>query len=265
MGKKARVPFRRKQLGRALRRMREEIGMTQEEAGAKLVFSAPKICRIESGQLPGYHEFRAMLDVYGLPVNEWQSYVDRYWQAKADGWWRAYGLSDQGYVSMEDEARSVREFQPGFVPGLLQTEPYARAIFASSGMPRSKKWMENDIAVRMRRQERITADPPLRLGAIIDESVLRQRVAPDIMRDQIATIAERAQLETISVQILLRDIEPHDGQYGHFIVLDFPDAEDEDLAYVEHAFGSVHIEDADEVRAAKLRFDQLSGLCAIRR
>lgn len=260
MGKQARVPFRRRQIGRTLRRMREQVGMTQDEAGAKLEFSAPKMSRIEGGQLPGIHEFRAMLDLYGLPISDWEPHIAAFKQAKVNGWWRSYGLNDQGYVSMEDEASLVCEYQNGFIPGLLQTESYAHAIFAASSMPRSKRAIENQIAIRIRRQDRLTCEPVLRLHTIIDEAVLHQRIPPTILRDQLSMITQRANLENVTVQVLPRDIEPHDGLLGEFTVLNFADPDDDDIAYVEHAFGSVHIEDAEDVRAAKLRFDQLSGL-----
>lgn len=232
--------------------------MTQHEAATRLEFSLSKVSRIESGQRPGLHEFRAMLDIYGLPSGDWEPYLDEYRRAKENGWWRAYGLSDQGYVSMEDEASRVREFQNGFIPGLLQTEAYAEAIFAASGMLRSRHTIENQIAVRMRRQDRLTTQPALRLDTIIDETVLRQRVPPQVMRAQLALIVERSNLPNVRVRVLPRDIEPHDGQYGAFILLDFPEPADPEIAYVEHAFGSVHIEEAEDVRAARLRFDQLA-------
>lgn len=260
MTAQVRVPFRRRQLGRTLRRLREQARLTQEEAGARLRYSDSKICRVEAGQLPDYHGLRAMLDLYGLIVNDWQPVLDLWELASKPGWWQAYGLDDQGYVSMEDEAEAVREFQPGFVPGLLQTEAYARLVFEASGMPRSKKATENQIAVRMRRQDRLTGDPALRFDAVIDEAVLRQRIEPGILRPQLRQIVERAELPNVSVRVVPHQAGLHDGHYGTFTVLSFPDKEDHDIGYVEHAFGAVHIEDDDEVATARLRFGYLADL-----
>jgi hypothetical protein len=85
-----------------------------------------KLSRIENGQRPEYHAFRAMLDLYGLTVPEWEPYLDLHDRATEKGWWHPCGLEDQGFIRLENDACTVREFQLGYVPGLLQTEGYIR-------------------------------------------------------------------------------------------------------------------------------------------
>jgi transcriptional regulator with XRE-family HTH domain len=252
-----RVPFRQRQLGRTLRELRERTGLTQDQVARAMRCSDSTISRFENGEPPGYHPLRSLLDEYRVTGDQWDAVVAIWERATAKGWWHAFGLDDQGYVSMEDEASLVREYQLGVIPGLLQTEAYARALFSASNEPRSRRRTENDIAVRMRRQDRLMSEPPLELHAIIDESVLHTDIDPATMRHQLRRILDRAELPNVSVRVLRRSAGLHDGRLGSFIVLGFPDRDDPDLAYVEHAFGSVHIEKESQVHAAKVRFDHL--------
>ncbi|HEX4700501.1 MAG TPA: Scr1 family TA system antitoxin-like transcriptional regulator, partial [Pseudonocardiaceae bacterium] len=128
MATQQRSTFRRRQLGRELRRLRAEAGLTQGEAAKLLHFHGSLISRYERGyQVPGYHDLRAILDQYAVPVDDWQPYTDMGDKARAKGWYTEYGIGDYNYVSMEDEASLLREVQPGLVPGLLETTDYARA------------------------------------------------------------------------------------------------------------------------------------------
>jgi transcriptional regulator with XRE-family HTH domain len=252
-----RVPFRKRQLGRTLRELRMRAGLTQDQVARSMRCSDSTISRFENGEPPGYHPLRSLLDEYRVTGDRWDAVVAMWERATAKGWWHAFGLDDQGYVSMEDEASLVREYQLGFIPGLLQTEAYARGLFSASGTPRSRRWIDKQVAVRMRRQDRLLSEPPLELHAIIDESVFQHEVDATIMRHQVRRILDRAELPNVSVRTLPRSAGPHDGLYGTFTVLGFPDKEDPDLAYIEHAFGSVHIENDSKVHAAKMRFDHL--------
>lgn len=229
--------------------------MTQEEAGLPVRFSVKKMSRIERGQLPDYNGLKGLLDVYGLPVNDWEPYL-RLWElALEKGWWHGYGLDDQQYVSMEHEASELRQFQRSFIPGLLQTEAYARLVFATSNL--SRRSTDREVEVRLRRQQRLAADPPLALHAIIDEAVLRQGAQAEVMRPQLAHILDQTLRPNVTVQVLPSAVL-NSGLLGTFAVLHFPYDGDDDIGYVEHAFGAIHIESADKVRAANLRFNHLA-------
>ncbi|HWO58440.1 MAG TPA: helix-turn-helix transcriptional regulator, partial [Umezawaea sp.] len=255
MGKNAEPTFRQRKLGEALRVLRERAGLTQQEAAHRLRYDNRKLSRIENGQRPEYHGLRAMLDEYGLAVSEWQPYLDMYERAIEKGWWHPYGLDDHGYISLEHDACMVRSFQPGYVPGLLQTENYIRQVFAGARVQRSKRWIDNQVLVRLRRQERLLGAEPLRFHAIIAESALCQAE-----RLQLLHINERGLLDPIEVQVLLNSVGLHDGYNGAFTLLDFPDKRDSRVLYVEHAIGSVHVEDPEKVKASRLVFTHLSKL-----
>ncbi|WP_199440647.1 helix-turn-helix domain-containing protein [Umezawaea beigongshangensis] len=240
--------FRQRRLGKALRVLRERARLTQIEAARGLRYDHRKLSRIENGQRPEYHAFRAMLDLYGLTVPEWEPYLDLYDRACEKGWWQAYGLEDQGFISVENDATAVREFQLGYVPGLLQTEDYMREVFGSSSVARSEKWIDAQVEIRLRRQQRLIEPEPLRLHAIVAESALR---TSDRQR---RVVRRRMELPNVTVQVLPSGF--HDGLLGSFTVLDLP--EHHGIVYVEHVAGSVHIDGPERVGATRLLFEHLS-------
>ncbi|SEF29482.1 Helix-turn-helix domain-containing protein [Amycolatopsis pretoriensis] len=242
-----------RQMGRQLKRMRERLGMTQDEAGAPLRMSTSKMSRIEMGYLPPYHDFRALLDRYGVIVSDWDEYISAYDRAKEKGWWHHYGVGNRGFLPIEAEASKVQEFQFGYIPGLLQTEAYMREVFVAARVPMKPKVLENQVAVRLRRQLRLTEEPLLTYHAIIDESTLRRPILYGKARqEQLRNIIERAVLPNVTVQVVAEEVGAYPGQFGSVTVAGFEDPEEPDIAYVEHIIGSVHIEKKDEVSAARL-------------
>jgi len=164
-------------LGRRLRRLREQTGMNQEQTGKPMRFTKSKMSRIEQGYLPKYHEFLALLDLYGVIVPDYAEWVLLFDRAQEKGWWHAYGLNNKGYISLEADADELREFQLGYVPGLFQTEATMRATFAGARNPLTTERLEIQVAVRLRRQLRLVDEPMLQVHEVIDETVLRR---PDL-------------------------------------------------------------------------------------
>lgn len=257
MGETKRPNFRARLLARTLRRLREQNGYTQEEAARKLVFTDKKLSRIEQGQVPGYHEFLAMLDLYGIIVSDFDEYILMRERATEKGWWHAYGLDDRGFVSVEAEASEIRTYQLGFVPGLLQTEAYIRDTFAAARVPFEGRQLENEVAVRLRRQRRLVEDPLLTLHAVVDETTLHRQACD---RGQLQQIIERASLPNITFQVIPHAVGTHDGLVSSFLVVSFPDVGERDLAYVEYGFGALQIENEHEARAARLMFNHLADV-----
>jgi transcriptional regulator with XRE-family HTH domain len=244
-----------RQLGRQLKRMRERLGMTQDEAGAPLRMSTSKLSRIETGYLPPYHDFRALLDRYNVIVSDWDEYIAAYDRAKEKGWWHHYGVGNRGFLPIEAEASKVKVFQFGYIPGLLQTEAYMREVFAAARVQMKPKVLENQVTVRLLRQLRLTDAPILKFHAIIDEHALRRPILGRADRqEQLQHLVDRARLPNVTLQIVPEDVGAYAGQNGNLIVASFDDSEEPDIAYVEHIFGSVHVEKEAEVSAAKLAF-----------
>jgi hypothetical protein len=149
-----------------------------------------------------------------------------------------------------------------YVPGLLQTSDYARAVFEGSLRRRSSRILERDVTVRMIRQERLTSvERPLELFAVIEETVLHRPVGGvAVMRAQLAHLVEAAALDTVTVQVLPTDVGAHPGIDGAFTVLSFEGLGEPDIGYAEHPMGSVHVEKEEDVTLARLVFDHLRSV-----
>ena len=175
---------RRRVLGRELRRLRERAGYTLETAAPLLEFSVSKLNRIEVGQqATDIHSVRSMLDLY-QESERWEELLDLTREARARGWWRAYGVGNNTFVDWEVEAVTECEYTVDLVPGLLQTPEYSRALFRAAPVRRTADEVANDVAVRTIRQRRLTStEDPLTLDAVINEDVLHRPVGgPDVLR-----------------------------------------------------------------------------------
>lgn len=247
--------FRQVRLGEALKRLRERAGLSQREAAFRLRYNYQKLSRIENGQLPEFHGLRAMLDLYGVVVSEEAPFVEMWERASEKGWWHPYGLEDQGYLSLEHDAVKVSTFQLGYIPGLLQTEDYMRAVFHGWQVQHSRKWIDNQIVVRTRRQQRLFGDRPLEYHAVIAEAALRHAD-----RQQLSHINRTAGLSNVTVWVLPDAAGLTDGQNGSFTLLDFAYPGEMSVLYVEHPAGATHVEDIERVKASKLVFKHLSKL-----
>ncbi len=255
--------IRRRQLARILRELRLKAGMTIEAAAPLLDFSPSKLSRIENAhQGVDVHAVRSMMDIFGVGGDRWGELLDLTREANAKGWWRAYGLDDTGYVPLEAEASAVRDFTVSYVPGLLQTADYARAVFVGSLYQRSEETLAQIVAVRMIRQDRlISAAEPLKLLAVVEEAVLHRPVGGrDLMRAQLRRLVAAAALDTVTLQVLPTGFGAHAGINGAFTLLSFDGLGEPDVGYVEHPVGSVHIEKEEHVERARLVFDHLRSV-----
>jgi transcriptional regulator with XRE-family HTH domain len=249
--------LRKRRLARRLRQLREEARLTLTEAAPKLDKTKSALSRIEKGETNAdVHLIRTMMDLYDRQVPE---LLELAREAAEPGWWTAYGIRNRGYIGMETDAAAANEVTLMYVPGLLQTEDYMRALFTSSVRKRTPKEFENEVAARLYRQRRLIDDEfPLRLHAIMDEAVLRKPIGgSDVRRAQWLRLIDAAQLDTVTIQVVSDDLGVHSGMAGAFMVLEFADDEDPDLLYVAHVAGALHMEKRDELAEAKLAFDSL--------
>jgi transcriptional regulator with XRE-family HTH domain len=235
-------------------------GFTLEDICQRMRFSRSKLNRIENGEnLIDIHELKSLLDIYGITADRWDEYFELLEAAEQRGWWRAYGLDDKGYVPMEADASEVRDFTVNYVPGLLQTADYARALFRATVAQRDPDQLRKEVSVRMIRQKRLTsADDPLRLVAIMDESVLSRPVGgPEVMAGQLDRLIAAAALDTVILHVLPTELGAHAAMAGVFTVLSFGDLGEPDTVYVEHQLGATQSEKETDVFRATLRFDRL--------
>ncbi|MEV4974966.1 helix-turn-helix domain-containing protein [Streptomyces scopuliridis] len=253
---------RRRRLGQELRRLRELKGMTAEEVAERLLVSQSKISRLENGRRSISQ--RDVRDLCGVYEVEDQRIVDSLMQMAKDsrqqGWWHAFGdIPYSVYIGLETDAASLRVYEPQVVPGLLQTRPYAEALI-NGALPESPVLdVEKRVGVRLRRQDRIsTPDDPLRLWAVVDEAALRRRVGDrQLMREQLEHLVEQSQLPHVTVQVLPFDMGAHPGITGHYAILEFPDASDSSVVYIEGVTSDLYLEKANDVQRYSVMYEHL--------
>ncbi len=251
--------LRQRQLARTLRRLREEAGLSLEEAAPKLDWSTSKLGRIETAQQGvDVHGVRSMLDLYNVGGAEWTEILDLVREARKKNEWHAYGRSGQGYLGLETDAVVVHNYQLAHVPGLLQTEHYMRTLFRNSRRRPTDAEIERDVQARLLRQRRLTEEPVLELVAIVDESALRRPVGgEEVMRAQLQQLMARATLPSVCLQVLPVSLGVHSGMDGSFTVLGFGDPDEPEIAYIEHTVNALHLHKETEVNVCKLVFDRL--------
>ncbi|SFS86496.1 helix-turn-helix domain-containing protein [Saccharopolyspora flava] len=249
---RTRPTFRRRRLARRIRRLREDAGLTQEQAAAALDMSTSALSRKETGEVAtSVHEVRSMMDLYDAYD---PGLVDLARSAKAKPWWHAYGITSRGYYHLEEEAVSVREWQLALVPGLFQTEEYARAIFVGAGRVAPER-IPDVIAARMRRKQRL---PEMSYEAIIHEGALRLPVGGRaVMQRQLHELCSFAELDTVTIRVLPTEPGVVLGLDGPFSLLRYDDPEGPDVLYVEHINGSAHFEAPEAVQVATRTFERL--------
>ncbi|MEU5878393.1 helix-turn-helix transcriptional regulator [Spirillospora sp. NPDC047279] len=250
-------------LGSQLRRLREEPGIRREEAGYRIRSSDSKIGRIELGRV-GLRErdLRDLLDLYGV-IDETER--DAIFKLASEGntpdWWHRY--SDllpswfQTYIGLEEGAELIRAFENQFVPALLQTEDYARAVIRA-GFPGDEEGeIERRVALRMERQRRLIASGAPRLWVVIDEAALLRPIGDGgVMRGQIHRLLEMNQETNVTIQVL--PIEAgHVTEGCAFSLLRFPDRELPDVAYIRNLSGAVYLDKIEAVGVYKAAFNHM--------
>ena len=256
MTEQIRPTFLRRRLGAKLRRLREQAGLTLEEAAPRLDKKKSALHRIETGQTKAdVHFVRSLMDIYDCYDPD---LVRAAREAARPPWFRAHGIKKMGYVEVETEAVRVDECALLTLPGLLQTRLYIRALFMSQGRMAGGE-MERHLKVRMLRQLRLSdSERPLTLTAVVHEAALHREVGgPEVMRGQLRHLVEMARLPNITLRLMPLRSGACCGLEGSFILLGFPDPEDPELLYVEYAAGSLHIENPNEVATARMNFARL--------
>ncbi|MGW3141324.1 helix-turn-helix domain-containing protein [Streptomyces sp. NPDC001139] len=254
-------------VGVQLAGFREDAGLSQEQAARSVGFSPAKLSRIEAGKgrrPPTEADVRALLDLYKTEEYETSVLLQLLRRAGEPGWWQRFDkrLMPEWFdrlVGLQEAADSIRTFEIQYVPGLLQTPAYTRAV-VQRGLPSAPtREVERRVELRMKRAELLRrADPP-QLWAVVDESVLlRVLGSRDIMREQLEHLIEMAQLPHVTLQIVPLDVTNASAPaipvtYLRFGGLDLPD-----VVYLEHIKSATFLEDRDETEQYRVTLDQLA-------
>lgn len=243
---------RRRRIGGELRRYRLAAEMTQEQAAERVEMTADQIVRIEAGRMVRLSvlQVRALLDTYGVDDPAVRAELEQWTREArtARGWWVGFrDVLDDKFAGLEDAAATIREYTQGAVPGLLQTDDYARAVFMGVHPKATPDEIERRAQARAHRREILDRTDPPDLWMVISEAVLRQMIGGrTVMADQLQHLADIAARPGITVQVLPFSAGAHAGIDGSFITFEF-DPEDRPIGLVEGPMGTVYIEDPDDV------------------
>ncbi|MFJ4921606.1 DUF5753 domain-containing protein [Streptomyces sp. NPDC088725] len=254
-------------LGKRLGALREKSGVTREAAAAALDVAALTIRRMENSEVSLKIPYvRVLLRTYGVAEKEAEEFVTLVKAANRPGWWHRYRDALPGwfsaYVSLEDEASLIRTYEPHYVPGLLQTEEYARGVL-SAGFHRDPEEVERRVALRTKRQQLLVKpDAPI-LWILLEEAVLRRPVGdPEVMREQLDRLLEATALPSVTLQIMPFAVGPHLGAFGPFHLFRFDTFELPDIVYTENLTGAVYLDQRPDVSAYLEVLDSMSARAA---
>src|ERR1700733_6123329 len=242
-------------LGGHLRRLREEAGMTTERAALSLRGSHSKISRMEHGRV-GFKErdIADLLALYGVgPGDEREALLKLAREANTAGWWQAYAdiLPHwvEPYFGLEAAASFIREYELQFVPGLLQTEEYARAVIRL-GTLTSEDEIDRRAKARMSRQEILDREHPPKVWAVLDEGALHRVIGgPEVMRAQLLHLMDMCDHPAVTLQILPFSAGAHRAMGGPFTILRYTEPDLRDVVYIEQLTSALYLDNATEVDA----------------
>ncbi|WP_165988597.1 helix-turn-helix transcriptional regulator [Streptomyces sp. YIM 98790] len=236
-------------LGARLRRLREAGRISWEAAGEVIRASHSKICRLELGRT-GFklRDLADLLDLYGVTDEaERATLLELAEQANTPGWWQSYAdvVPDwlHGYLGAEQAASVIRSYEVQFVPGLLQTADYARAVIRLGHGDARPREIDRRVELRMRRQHILRGRRPVRLWAVIDEAALRRPIGgPETMRGQLRHLAEISRLPHVTVQVLPFSAGGHPAAGGPVTLLRLPGERLPDVVYLEQLTTAVYLD-----------------------
>jgi len=244
---------RRMIVGAHLRRLREEKGITRADAGYTIRASESKMSRLELGRVAfKERDISDLLVYYGVTDPEQRDQVLRLVrEANRPSWWREFDdvmpQYFQNYIGLEEAATTLRTYEIHFVPGLLQTPDYARAVLSSTVPPLTGRDLDRAVTLRLTRQQVLEREDPLTVWAVVDESALRRRIGTaETHRAQLEHLVELAERPGVALQVLPTETGLHVGG-GPFSILRFDDPELPDVVYVESLVGASYVDKTEHV------------------
>lgn len=254
----------RKQLGEWLAKLREQAGVSTAEAAGRLGCVESTLRHWEAGRSAAKKiELEALLDLYEAPWDA-REQLERIREDRAKWeWWASYRLPtcfapDAGF---EAEAAKICAFELALVPGLLQTETYARAVHRVGRHAHDTTAIEKSVAARLERQRRLIEEPRLQLRVVLAEEALFRGVGSEqVMQDQLDHVVAMVQRPNVIVQVLPFTAGAHVSPHGSFAVFSFADRNDEDIGFTDTPLGGHVIEDAADVTALRCLFDELRSM-----
>lgn len=249
----------RRQVGRLMRQLREQAGISLMAAAEELEFSRARMYRIENGEVPvRKHDVIAMCGVYQAGPRMTEVLIALAQESKAKGWWHAYGdvVPDwfELYVGMEQAASRLRSYAPSLIPGLLQCREYAEFVF-ENWLGKDAAGVRSAVAVRLERQSLLTRSRPEapQVEVMLDEGALRRGIPDRLgMRKQLAHLVNVSTRPNVRVRVIPFAAGPHRAaSSGQFTILDFPAvgaaSPEPTTIYCENLTGALYLDKVTEV------------------
>ncbi|MGW0316053.1 helix-turn-helix domain-containing protein [Streptomyces flavidovirens] len=260
----------KKVVGRHLTALREDAGLSQGEAAKRARFSSSKLCRIEQGggkKPVDEQDVMLLLRLYSAGADEASLVRRLLHQAEGSVWWQRYNHAMlpgwlEEFIGLQESAEMIRTYEVQLIPGLLQTESFARMVI-SLGLPMaSRAEVEDRTRLRMRRQEMLTRPHPPALWALIDESALHRTLGrPDVMREQLQHLLDVSTLSgensTITLQVVPQDAPEALSSNTPFTHLRFPEQDVPDVVYLEQLNGAEFLERPEATVEYRALLDRL--------
>jgi hypothetical protein len=252
-------------LGAQLRRLRDGANISREDAGYHIRASGSKISRMELGRVSfKERDVSDLLEFYGVTDRgQRDALIELTREANATPWWQTYqdvvpdwfGV----YVGLEEAAQLIRVYEIQFVPGLMQTEEYARAVVMQGAPGLDPDEVERRVAVRMGRQKMLTRENPPRFWAVVDEAALRRPMGGrDVLAAQIERLMDAIGEPNITLQVMPFRYGGHAAEGGAFTIMRFPEADLPDMVYMEYLTGALYLDKPDEVERYAAVMERLS-------
>jgi len=257
--------LRRRRLGTELKRCREAAGLTQENVSRHFEWHAAKVTRIETARVAvTARDVKDLLVLYGVEDEDYrEALMALARQSREKTWLTDYRdlMRPGNFVGLEQEASSMRAWEPILLPGLLQTEAYMRALMRSGRSSDPANVIDRRVALRLKRQGRLSGPGALNLAAVIDESAVRRVIGgSDVMNDQLHALIEAAQLPNVTLQVLPFGAGEHPFLGGSAALLEFRETTHPDVVYLEGLAGDLYEEQPLEVGRYRDEFDRLSAM-----
>ena len=264
MATRAKPPtVRLRRLAAELRRLRSDAGYSREQVEAHTGVNEGTLYRIETARArPQRRTLLALLDLYHVDQPLRDDLLDIARTADGQGWSRPYHWQLPGeyaaYISFEAEARVVHNYESLFIPGLLQTQDYGRAMVRGVLPNATDDEIDERVEARSERQKLLDGDNPLELWAVIDEAAIRRVVGgKSVMATQLDHVVQLMQRPNITVQVITFGSGAHPGMPGAFVHMEFRDELDPDLVYVDTLAGDIFLETDEDIRRYRSMFDHL--------
>lgn len=249
---------RQRRLARMLRRLREDAGFTLEDVATQLDLSPSTLSRVETAQVRvRTTDLRQLLEIYKVTGAQRDQLLELA-RERAELWWNKYrDFPAAALPSLERDAAAILQYSLQLVPGLLQTEAYAREVLMAIPSDAAVD-VERRVEFRMKRQELLTEEQAPRLWVVLDEAVLRRPVGGrQVMDEQLQRLIDAAATPKVTIQVLPFSVGVHAGLDGEFIVLSYDDPADPDVVYLETTAGQHFDESPAVTRRYNAIFDEL--------